>query len=64
MTASAGITGTFSQIIDADGYGFSQTIVGNSLELQVTSPSAVPEPGSLALLTVGGIGLLTRRRRN
>ena len=44
----------------------SQEVTGNAVfsggGLTFSSPSEVPEPGSLALLAVGGMGLLVRRR--
>lgn len=41
------------------------TVVARNYDLQFsTVATVIPEPSSLAILSVGGIGFLTRRRRN
>jgi hypothetical protein len=35
----------------------------NAIQLRLTAPPAVPEPGTMAVLGLGAIGLVTRRRR-
>ncbi len=61
ISAGGGITGSFTNTgpIDVNGYVFDLTNTSNGLGLQV---AAVPEPASLAVLALGSLGLLLRRR--
>ena len=63
INASGGITGSFTNAgpIDVNGYVFDLATTSNGLGLQV---AAVPEPAALALMAIGGLGLLTRRRKS
>lgn len=46
-----------------DGGWFSVSQSGNSLLVNFTSLTAIPEPSSLAILTVGGVGFAAYKRR-
>ena len=63
INATGGITGSFTNAgpIDVNGYVFDLATTSNGLGLQV---AAVPEPAALALMAIGSLGLLTRRRRS
>ncbi len=56
-TATGGITGSFASVLGP--YGPTYEIAGNNLYLLMT----IPEPTSLALLGLGGVVALRRRRR-
>ena len=43
---------------------WTQYSMGNLLMLVDATPSVVPEPGSIALIALGGLGLLLRRQRS
>lgn len=56
-----------SYILNGDGHGTVGGVTGTDatlMNVQGFSVVATPEPGSLALLGLGGLGLLMRRRRN
>lgn len=59
IISAQSFTGNFSQIITPDGFD-AQVIFNGDLAQLVVS---VPEPSSLAILAVSGMGLLRRRRR-
>lgn len=69
-TASGGILGfdVSDFTIDTSAFSnlnsgtFAVQVTGNDLELVYTG-AAVPEPGSLGMLSLGGLALLARRRR-
>ena len=63
ISVGGGITGSFTNAgpIDVNGYVFDLATTSNGLGLQV---AAVPEPAALALMALGGLGLLARRRKS
>jgi hypothetical protein len=63
ISAGGGITGAFTNAgpIDVNGYVFDLANTSNGLGLQV---AAVPEPAALALMVIGALGLLSRRRKS
>lgn len=57
---SGGVTLQFNAATGADAGSTAQLFLDN---VSVSTVSAVPEPGSLALIGLGSIGMLIRRRR-
>lgn len=51
----------FTNVTDGGWFSVSQS--GNSLLVNFTSLTAIPEPSSLAILTVGGVGFAAYKRR-
>jgi hypothetical protein len=71
--AKAGNVGTYTEVIAAakditdetiDAIGFSTFNSGdNSVEFNSFSLTVIPEPATMSLLALGGLGVLARRRR-
>jgi hypothetical protein len=57
LTATAGISGVFSDVSDVTNQGYSVVYGDNSIAL------VVPEPAAAAMMTLAGGGLLLARRR-
>jgi fibronectin-binding autotransporter adhesin len=65
MTTGAGaFSGTFD-VLDTPGYQLSLVAAGPGMSFTVDAITAVPEPGTLALLLLGGlaVGAIVQRRR-
>lgn len=70
--AGAGLTAHFSVQVDDVGVGQTQAVMANYISGVATTytapyailgPTTIPEPLTVALLAVGGLLLLPRRRR-
>lgn len=68
LTPGQSKTFTFSTLTGSEealGYHvrFNQTLPGGGNTLYITSPNVVPEPASIAALSVGAIALIRRRKK-
>ena len=58
------LEGLFDEVQIAGTSGFFGVFFLDDLEFTAAPPAAVPEPGSLILMTLGAAGVLLRRRRS
>ena len=66
VTAGGAITGAFTNLVGSTGVttdgGYNYTVTEASNSVTLSNFTAVPEPGSLAIFALTGMGLLGRRR--
>lgn len=58
-----GTDGNLVDLYNLSGYGFDGQYIDNTAVFDVMNTSTIPEPATMVMLTLGGLGILARRRR-